>query len=251
MPIPLIPLITAGISAYSAIRNAKKAKDAENEAEGAISNAPKYTQNSSILGYYNEALRRYNTNPSDTREYKLASQNIKQGTVQGLKALQDRRSGLAGVPTLVANQNNSLLRAAVNAENRKAQEFNVLGNATGMKAGEDKAAFQQNQMYPFEAKYNLLSMKAAGARANQRQNTSNLYNNLSAAAGLIDTQDPVTKPLTVNTAGTTTNTAPKTNLFGQPMQTFMGKTYTENKMNRLNNAWMKDWNTGMSKTTAW
>ncbi len=185
MPFPLIPLITAGISAYSALRNKKKAKDSEKELEESLKNTPQYKQNQSILNYYDESLRKYNVNPSDTREYKTASQNIKQGTVQGLKAAQDRRSGMAVIPTLIANQNNSLLTAAVRSEQRKAQEFSVLGQATGMKAGEDRAAFQQNQMYPFEARYNLLSMKAAGERANQRQNTSNLYNNLSAASSIL------------------------------------------------------------------
>lgn len=180
----LIPVATAAYSIYSSARSANKAKKAEQGLEDSLKNTPQYKPNQSILDYYQTALNRYNTNPSDTREYKVASQNIKQGTVQGLKALQDRRSGLAGVPTLIANQNNSLLRAAVNAENRKAQEFGVVGQAAGMKAGEDRAAFQQNQMYPFEAKYNLLSMKAAGNRADQRQHTANTYNNLSAAAGL-------------------------------------------------------------------
>ncbi len=181
---PWIPLIAAGYSIYSSANSANKAKKAERGLEESLKNTPQYKPNQSILNYYEQALHKYNTNPSDTREYKQASQGIKQGTVQGLKALQDRRSGLAGVPTLISNQNNSLLNAAVKAEQEKARQFSVLGQATGMKAGEDKAAFQQNEMYPFEAKYNLLGMKAAGSRADQRQHTSNAYNNLSAAASL-------------------------------------------------------------------
>ena len=226
MPIPLIPLITAGISAYSALRSSKKAKDTENELEVSLNNAPKYKPNSSILSYYNEALRRYNTNPSDTREYKVASQNIKQGTVQGLKYLQDRRSGLAGTPTLIANQNNSLLKAAVNAENRKAQEFSVLANATGMKAGEDRAAFQQNEMYPFEAKYNLLQMKAAAQRANQRQNTSNLYTNLGAAGSIM-------------AGGDGEGWGSGRDWMGRETRSFAGKNFTKPQWNKTNNAWSK------------
>ena len=180
----ILPLVTAGVSIYQAANSASKAKKAERSLEDSLKNTPQYKPNQSILNYYDEALRKYNTNPSDTREYKLASQDIKQGTVQGLKALQDRRSGLAGVPTLIGNQNNSLLNAAVRAEQEKARQFGVLGQATGMKAGEDKAAFQQNEVYPFESRYNLMSMNAAGNRESQRNSTQNAYSNLSTATSI-------------------------------------------------------------------
>jgi len=180
----LIPLATAAYSIYSSASAASKAKKAERSLEESLKNTPQYKPNQSILNYYQTALNKYNTNPSDTREYKLASQDIKQGTVQGLKALQDRRSGLAGVPTLIGNQNNSLLNAAVRSEQEKARQFGVLGQATGMKAGEDKAAFQQNEMYPFESRYNLMSMNAAGNRESQRNSTQNAYSNLSTATSI-------------------------------------------------------------------
>lgn len=180
----VLPLITAGVSIYQAANSASKAKKAERSLEESLKNTPQYKPNQSILNYYQQALNKYNTNPSDTREYKLASQDIKQGTVQGLKALQDRRSGLAGVPTLIGNQNNSLLNAAVRSEQEKARQFGVLGQATGMKAGEDKAAFQQNEMYPFESRYNLMSMNAAGNRESQRNSTQNAYSNLSTATSI-------------------------------------------------------------------
>ena len=180
----ILPLVTAGVSIYQAANSASKAKKAERSLEDSLKNTPQYKPNQSILNYYQQALNKYNTNPSDTREYKLASQDIKQGTVQGLKALQDRRSGLAGVPTLIGNQNNSLLNAAVRAEQEKARQFGVLGQATGMKAGEDKAAFQQNEMYPFESRYNLMSMNAAGNRESQRNSTQNAYSNLSTATSI-------------------------------------------------------------------
>ena len=182
----IIPLAATAYSVYSSESAKSKAKKNERALEESLKSTPKYRENKSILSYYDEALRKYNVNPSDTREYKLAKQDIKQNTVQGLRALQDRRSGLAGTPTLIANENQSLLKAAVNAEREKARDFSVLGSATGMKAGEENKAFQQNEMYPFEARYNLLGMKAAGQRADQRQSMSNAYNNLSAAASLYD-----------------------------------------------------------------
>jgi len=188
MPFPIIPLIAAAASLYSTARSASRAKKAESGLEESLKNTPQYKPNQSILNYYDEALRKYNVNPSDTREYKLAQQGIKQGTVQGLRYLQDRRSGLAGVPSLIAGQNNSLLKAAVTAEQRKDMELNRVGQAASMKAGEQSKAFQQNEMYPFEAKYNLLAMKASGERANQRQAMSNLYSNASAAVALAPEQ---------------------------------------------------------------
>lgn len=181
----VIPLVTAAYSVYNAASSASKAKKSERGLEESLKNTPQYRPNQSILNYYDEALRKYNVNPSDTREYKLAKQDINQGAVQGLRSLQDRRSGLAGIPTLIANKNNFLLRAAVDAERRKAQEFSVLGQATQMKAGEQRQAFQQNEMYPFEARYNLLAMKAAGARADQRTSTENAFNNLSSVGSYI------------------------------------------------------------------
>lgn len=189
MPFPLIPLITGALSLISSARAKKKANDDEKQAEDSLNNAPKYSPNRSILNFYDEALRKYETNPTDTREYKATQQGIKQGVVQGLNALRDRRSGLAGTPALITSQNNALLNAAVKSEQKKAQEFGVLGQASQMKAGEDNKAFQQNEIYPFEGKYNLLTLKTAGNRAVQRQETQNAYNNLSAAAGLNDGLD--------------------------------------------------------------
>jgi len=184
----IIPLATAAYSIYSSASSASKAKKAEKGLEESLKNTPQYKPNQSILDYYQTALNKYNVNPSDTREYKLAQQGIKQGTVQGLRYLQDRRSGLAGVPSLIAGQNNALLKAAVTAEQRKDMELSRVGQAASMKAGEQSKAFQQNEMYPFEAKYNLLATKAAGERANQRQAISNLYNNASAAISLAPEQ---------------------------------------------------------------
>jgi len=183
MAIPIIPLITTAFSLLSSANSKKKAKQAEKEAQEKLDSAPKYRQNQSILNYYQTALNRFNTSPTDTAAYKRDKQVIGQGTTQALSSLNKLRSG--DVANIIQGQNNSLLKAAVNAENRKAQEFGVLGQAAGMKAGQDEKAFKQNELYPFEAKYNLLTMKAAGHRADQRQSTQNLYNNASAAASIL------------------------------------------------------------------
>lgn len=157
-------------------------KKRERELEDYISNSPKYTPNQSILDFYQKALQRYNTNPTDSAAYKLDAQNAMRGTMQGLSALRDRRSSLAGVPALIDNQNRALLRASVAGENRRAQDFGMLGNATRMRAGEEAKAFQQNKVVPFEAMYNLKAMKAGGANAQKAAGWRNMFGGLGTAA---------------------------------------------------------------------
>lgn len=221
MPAAIIPLITTGISLLSSANQKAQAKRAEKQAEESLNNAPKYKPNQSILDYYSKALQRYNTSPTDTAQYKMDKQNIGQSTVQALASLNKLRSG--DVASIIQGKNNSLLKAAVNAENRKAQEFNVLGNATNMKAGQDVKAFQQNELYPFEGKYNLMTMKAAGNRAASRQSLQNAYNNASSAVGVL--------------AGGDNDWGTGRNMWGQQTRTVMGKTFTKPQYNKVNNAW--------------
>lgn len=181
MAFPIIPLITAAVSLGSAANKKRQAKLAEKGLEGMQN--PTYRPNQSILDYYSMALKKYQTSPTDTAGYKRDTQNIRQSTTQALSSLNKLRSG--DVANIVQGQNNSLLKAAVNAENRKAQELGVLADATRLKAGEGAKEFQYNQIAPFEKNYNLLALKAAGSRADQRTSTQNAYNNLGAAASIL------------------------------------------------------------------
>lgn len=227
MPVQIIPLITTALSLLSSGSAAAKAKKAEKKLEEDLKGSPKYRPNQSILNYYKEALNRFNTAPTDTAQYKSDKQNIKQGTTQALSSLNKLRT--TDVANIVQGQNNSLLKAAVNAENRKAQEFNVLGTAAQMKAGEDTKAFKQNELYPFEAKYNLESMKAAGYRATQRQSIQNAYNNASSIWATSKKDDD-------GDSGDGWGTG--VNIWGQPTRKVAGQTFTRGNYNRLNNAWM-------------
>ena len=182
-----IPLVTAAISGVSALSAGAKRRKAERAIENM--QTPTYSPNQSILDYYQKALQKYETTPTDSAEYKLQKQNILQGTQQGLSALKDRRLAGAGTPALMQNQNNSLLKAAVAGEQRKAQDFARLGQATQMKAAEEGKAFNQNQIVPFEKQYNLLAMKAAGKAAAQNAATQNMYNNANAAASILSGGD--------------------------------------------------------------
>jgi hypothetical protein len=124
---------------------------------------PVYAQNKGILDYYGQALQRYNTNPYESSAYKQATQQIGRNMAQGLSALNERKSAVAGVARLVQGANDAGQQAGLLAEGEQNRRFAQLGQATGMKASEDRAAFQQNVLAPYEKKYNLLAMKASGA----------------------------------------------------------------------------------------
>lgn len=126
--------------------------------------SPQYRQNQGILDYYNKALQRYNVAPQDSALYKRNMQGINRNVAAGMMGLQDRRSALAGLPGLLRGANDAALNTQVAAENQRDQRFGQLGGATEMKAGEDRAAYQYNELAPFERKYNLLAQKA-GANA--------------------------------------------------------------------------------------
>lgn len=130
-----------------------------------------YQPNQSIMDYYGKALQRYNQNPYDSTIYRMQSQNAGRGLATGLSTLNDRRSALAGVSGLVRGYNDSMLKAAATAEGQQGAALSQLGQATGMKAAEDK--------YKFEAKANLLGAKAVGGGQLLNSGLQNAYGGLS------------------------------------------------------------------------
>ncbi len=175
----LIPSIAQGVVGLGqAIFGGKKAKKAQKQLENLKS--PTYNPNSSILNYYNQALSRYNVNPTDTAMYKRQMQGIDRGVAQGITGLQDRRSGVAGLSSLLRSGNDARLDAEVAAENQRNQRFGELGQASNMKAGEERMAFDINQMQPFERKYNLLSMKAGAANQTANAGMQNMFGGLQS-----------------------------------------------------------------------
>jgi len=167
-----------GLGAIQSVVGGIRAAKAQKQLEKMQS--PTYAPNQSILDYYSKALQRYNLSPYQTGQYKQQSQNIQRGTAQGLDALRGRGGAVAGASNMIANSNDAFLNAGVSAENRKAQEFSALGNATGMKAGEQRMAFNVNQMQPFERKYNLLAMKASGGNKVEGAGISNIFGGMNA-----------------------------------------------------------------------
>lgn len=178
MALPLlIPAIQAGVGIAQSIFGGARARKAQRALENMP--MPAYAPSKSITDYYSQALNRYNASPYNSSLYTMQKQNAERGVNQGLSALQDRRGALAGVSGLIQGQNDAMLKAAAMAEDRKSQEFSQLGQAAQMKAGEDRQAFNINQIMPFQHKVNLLSQKAAGGAATMNAGLQNAFGGLS------------------------------------------------------------------------
>lgn len=169
MPAALIPgLVQAGAGLVQSFIGGGKAGRAQRQLEKMINN---YQPNQSIIDFYNKALSKYNLNPYNSASYRMQQQNSQRNLSTGLNYLGDRRSAVAGVGSLVQGANDAELKAVANAEQMGAQNLAQLGQATGMKAAEDK--------YKFEAKANLLGMKAGGGNQIMNAGLSNLYGGIS------------------------------------------------------------------------
>lgn len=161
MPLPAaIPLIQAGIGLGQAIFGGGRARRAQKALENL--QTPTYEKSQAIGDYYNKALQRYSVNPYQSNMYRMQERNIQRGTATGINALQDRRSGIGGISKIIQAQNDAMLNAGAAAEQQQAQSLNQLGQAAGAQQGEDRMAFQVNEMLPFEKRYNELSQKAGG-----------------------------------------------------------------------------------------
>jgi hypothetical protein len=156
--------------------------------------APNYEKSKSISDYYNQALNRYQQSPTESNLYKMQAQNIARGTAQGLSALQDRKAGLAGIPSLVQGQNDALLKAGVASEQDQNQKFGQLGNAANAMAGEDRMAFNINKMAPYERKYTQLSQKAAAQGQMFSAGLQNMAGGISGAGASAAGLSNMTKP---------------------------------------------------------
>ena len=182
-----ISAVAGGVQALAglgqSIIGSKQAKRAEKDLMYQIDRTPQYNQNKSILDFYNQALNRYNVSPTDSAMYKRQMQNVGRNTATGINALQDRRSGQAGISSILRAANDASLNAEVAAEGQKNQRFGELGSATGMKVGEDDKAFQQNQVLPFELRTNLQAMKLQGANQRTNAGMQNIFGGLQTIGG--------------------------------------------------------------------
>jgi len=150
--------------------------------------SPTYSQNQSILDYYNQALSRYNVSPTDSSMFKSAENLRQRNLSSGITALGSRHLATQGIGRLVAGSNDSSLNNEVAAINEQSRRFSQLGGATTMKAGEDRMAFNINETQPFERKYNLLAMKASGGNKVANAGMGNLAGaaNTYSQMGMLD-----------------------------------------------------------------
>ena len=142
---------------------------------------PTYTPAKSILDYYNESLKRYNVQPTETSLYKRSQNSILRNQGAGLNALRERRLASSDINKLIAGSNDASLNADVAAENQRNLRFGELGKATGMEAGEEGKAFQYNKLLPYQKQYALLAAKAGGGNQILNAGLSNIFGGLNTA----------------------------------------------------------------------
>jgi hypothetical protein len=159
---------SVGTGAYNAISGAKQQSNAQKRLEEQARNSPLYKPDKSIDQYYQEAMNRYKENPYQSQQYQAGAQNIQRATVQGISALQDRRSAIGGIGRLQANQMGAMQNLGAQAEASKQQRLGQFGQATQLKSGDYQRQFDINKMTPYNRQLQLEQMKAqaAGERYN-------------------------------------------------------------------------------------
>jgi hypothetical protein len=170
----MLPGILQGVGGLAqSIFGGGRARRAEKELEKL--QTPVYQQSQGINDYYTKALNRYSADPTKSSLYQTQMQNIQRGGAAGMQALGDRRGAASGVANIVQAQNDAALQATAAAEQQQAQALGQLGQAAQLKAGEEKMAFQYNQVAPYEKKAALLGAKAAGGNQMMNAGLSNVF----------------------------------------------------------------------------
>lgn len=168
--------VAAGVAAVGLTQSivaGSKRKKAERQLEKL--ETPTTTSDAGISGYYNSAMNRA-SNPYANPLYLMQKQNIGRNQATGLSALQDRRSGLAGIGGLIRGSNDASLRAAATADSQAQDQY---GRAVQLKATDNERVFNINKMLPYQKKYSLLGAKAGGQAQVQNAGMSNMFGGLS------------------------------------------------------------------------
>lgn len=159
-------------------------KKAQRELDALDSQVPQYEGSKPLSRYYQTALQRYYTPPSQTAMYKRNMQNVERSAMSGLRALQGRGGALAGVNQLMANKNNALLNTEAAAEQEQNRRFNQLGFASNMLTSDQLRQFQYNKLMPFQRKDRLSQMKLAASNARFDAGIQNIFGGLSGMSML-------------------------------------------------------------------
>ena len=202
LPLAAIPAIAQGVGGlFQSIFSGRK--KAQREMEGLLDKSPTYNPNKGIMDYYQESLNRYNENPMQSAMYQNQMRNAQRVTAQGLGALQDRRSALAGVGRLAAIQNDASQNALAQAESRRDARFGQLGQATQMKAGEDRRAFDINVLSPYQRRLQMAQMKAGAANARFDAGLQNMFGGAANAGLALSAKNPLMQGQGSQTGGIT------------------------------------------------
>lgn len=167
MPVPYVAAAQALLGAGQMLFSGQKKE--QKKLEGL---ANSYTPNASILDYYDKALAKYDPNAYNSASYREGKTRIGSNLATGISATQDRRSGVGSIGSLVAGADRASLSNIANAEQINSAALGRLGQATGMKAAEDK--------YKFELGYNLQAKKAAAAAEKFNAGISNIGGAISS-----------------------------------------------------------------------
>jgi hypothetical protein len=171
--------VTAGVGITQAIVGGIRAHSAQKQIEKLQS--PTYQPNQAIADYYQTARNKAETSPYQSQFYQMAEKNAGRGLATGISALQDRRS-TGNVAGLVEGEQDSLAKAGVQGEALQRQAMGQYGQATSMKASDDKYAFDVNKEEPFERQYSLLAAKAGGGNQMENAGISNIAQGANEAS---------------------------------------------------------------------
>ena len=169
-----------GVGLYQTLHGQAQAKKAQKALESQRS--PAYTPDKAIGDYYVAALNKYNVSPYNSTLYQYSQANIARNAAQGLSSLQDRRQALGGVSAITQGSNDANLKAAVQAENQKMQQFGQLGRAASMENSEKRYGFGINNLLPYNNARALEIAKAQGGNAIENAGLQSIDSGLNNAA---------------------------------------------------------------------
>lgn len=170
-------LVFGGIQALS---GASKARAAQKAIAG--EKTPSYTPNKAINDYYQTALNRASAGPYNSVGYGVQKSQNQQGLGAGLAAATDRRSGVQNAGALTQQFANNNMKAGAQAEQEGNKAFAQLGQATSVKSGDDKFAYEQNQVAPYQKDLQLDYAKLGGANSLVSSGLSNIGSGLQTGA---------------------------------------------------------------------
>lgn len=167
-------LIGGAVKTASANKQKKKA-----QAKLENLQTPQTASSATIEDYYRKA----SANPYESAMYKMNQQNIERGTTQGLSGFQDRRSGNAGITSLIRAQNDAQLRNGAMAEDTQNRR---LSDAVRLKSGDDQRVFNVNKLMPYDKLSSMYSAQASGYGQQENAGWQSIYGGANTAGMGLD-----------------------------------------------------------------